>query len=59
MSSATASARKHAGGYFVNLSVSDRPRSKAFFERLGFSFHPQFTNDAAATLVVWDAIFAM
>lgn len=44
---------------FVNLSVKDLPRSKAFFESLGYAFNPQFTNDVAACLVLGDNLFAM
>lgn len=44
---------------FVNLSVADLPRSRAFFEALGFSFNPQFTNDQAACMVVSPHIYAM
>ena len=39
---------------FVNLSCEDLKRSKAFFEALGFSFNPQFTNDDAACLIISD-----
>ena len=44
---------------YVNLSCKDLKRSKAFFEALGFSFNPQFTNDDAACLVISDTIYAM
>jgi predicted lactoylglutathione lyase len=44
---------------FVNLPVTDLPRSKAFFESLGLHFEPKFTNDQGACLVVGDNIFAM
>ncbi len=44
---------------FVNLPCEDLRRSKTFFEALGFSFNPQFTNDEAACLVISDAIYAM
>jgi uncharacterized protein len=37
---------------FVNLPVKDLPRSKAFFESLGFGFNPQFTNEQGACMVV-------
>lgn len=37
---------------FVNLSVKDLPKSKTFFEKLGYSFNPQFTNDDAACMVL-------
>lgn len=44
---------------YINLVASDLQRSKAFFEAIGFSFNPQFTNDQAAGLVISDTIFAM
>jgi predicted lactoylglutathione lyase len=44
---------------FVNLPVSDLPRSKKFFEALGFHFEPKFTNDKGACMVISDTIFAM
>ena len=44
---------------FVNLPVKDLPKSKAFFEALGFSINPQFTNDDAACVVIDENIFAM
>jgi len=44
---------------FVNLAVNDLPKSKAFFERLGFTFNPQFSNDQGACLVISEHIHAM
>jgi len=44
---------------FVNLAVADLPRSRAFFERLGLSFNPQFSNDKGACLVLGENIFGM
>lgn len=44
---------------FVNLPVKDLPSSKAFFESLGFTFDPQYTDDKAACLVVGDSNFVM
>ena len=44
---------------FVNLPVKDLKKSKAFFEKLGYSFNQQFTNDDGACLVISDTIFAM
>lgn len=44
---------------FVNLPVRDLTRSKGFFEALGFSFNPQFTDDTAACMVISETIFAM
>lgn len=44
---------------FVNMQVSDLQRSRTFFEQLGWSFNPQFSNDDAACLVISDTIFCM
>ena len=44
---------------FVNLPVKDLPRSRAFFECMGYSFNPQFSNDQGACLVISDTIYAM
>ncbi|MCF3964439.1 VOC family protein [Streptomyces fuscigenes] len=44
---------------FVNLPVKDLATSRAFWEKLGFSFNPQFSDDRTACLVISDTIFAM
>lgn len=44
---------------FVNLPVADLDRSKAFFEALGFTINPQFSDETAACVVISDTIFAM
>ena len=44
---------------FVNLPVKNLDASKAFFEKLGFSFNPQFTDETAACMVISDDIYAM
>lgn len=44
---------------FVNLPVSDLERSKRFYEALGFSINPQFTDDTAACVVISEAIYLM
>ncbi len=45
---------------FVNLAVKDLPKSKAFFESLGYSFNPDFTNDSGACMVINEnSIYAM
>lgn len=44
---------------FVNMAVKDLPKSKAFFESLGFHFNPQFTDDSAGCLVISETIYAM
>lgn len=44
---------------FVNLAVKDLTQSKAFFEKLGYGFNPQFTNEKAACMIISDTIYAM
>jgi len=44
---------------FVNLPVGDLGRAKAFFEKLGFSFNPRFTDDRAACMIVSDVAYVM
>jgi len=44
---------------FVNLPVDNLKRSIDFFTRLGFSFNPQFTDDAATCMIVSDEAFVM
>ena len=44
---------------FVNLPVADLDRAKAFYERVGFTNNPQFTDDTAAAMVWSDSIYVM
>lgn len=45
---------------FINLPVKDLKKSIQFFESLGFSFNPHFTDEKAACLVISeDSIYAM
>ena len=44
---------------FVNLPVKDLGRSKAFYEAIGFTNEPKFSNDAAAMMVLSDTISVM
>ena len=44
---------------FVNLPVTDLPRSMAFYEAVGFTNNPQFTNDKAAAMMWSDSIVVM
>ena len=45
---------------FVNLAVKDLDKSKAFFEALGYTFNPQFTNESGACMVIAEgSIYAM
>lgn len=44
---------------FVNLPVADLDRSIAFYEAVGATRNPQFSDDTAACMVVSDTIFVM
>ena len=44
---------------FVNLPVADLPRSTAFYESIGFTNEPRFTDETAACMVLSDTIFTM
>jgi uncharacterized protein len=44
---------------FVNLPVADLPRSKTFYEALGFTNNPQFSDDTAACMVWSETISVM
>jgi len=44
---------------FINLPVKDLKKSMVFFEKLGFSFNMQFTDDSAACLMIGENIYAM
>jgi len=44
---------------FVNLRVENLPASKAFFDKLGFTFNAQFTNDDAACMVLSEEGYVM
>ena len=44
---------------FVNLSVKNLDKSKAFFAHLGYAFNPQFTNEDAACMIISDTIYVM
>ena len=44
---------------FVNLPVTDLQRSTAFYEALGATTNPQFTDETAACMVFSDTIHAM
>lgn len=44
---------------FVNLPVADLAASMAFYQGLGFSNNPQFTDETAACMVWSDSIFVM
>ncbi|GGE32895.1 hypothetical protein GCM10007276_07690 [Agaricicola taiwanensis] len=44
---------------FINLPVTDLSRSKAFYEAVGATNNPQFTDDTAACMVLSDTIHVM
>jgi predicted lactoylglutathione lyase len=44
---------------FLNLPVGDLDRSVAFYEGVGATKNPQFSNDKAACMVLSDTIFVM
>lgn len=44
---------------YLNLPVADLKRSIAFFEALGFTLNPQFSDETAAGMSITDHIFMM
>lgn len=44
---------------FVNLPVAHLPKSKAFYEALGFTNNPAFSDETAASMVWSEAIYVM
>src|SRR3954466_11097618 len=44
---------------FLNLPVADLNRSVAFYEGIGATKNPEFSNDQAACMVLSDTIFVM
>ena len=44
---------------FVNLPVKDLAASKAFYDAVGFTNNPAFTDDTAACMVISDTIYVM
>jgi len=44
---------------FVNLPVRDLPKARAFYEAIGATLNPQFSDDTAACMVFSEAIFVM
>lgn len=44
---------------FVNLPITDIDRARAFYEGIGFSINPMFSNDTALCVVVSETIFLM
>ena len=44
---------------FVNMPVTDLERSKTFYQGLGFTVKPQFTDEKAACMEVSEHIYVM
>lgn len=44
---------------FINLPVTDLARSIAFYEAVGATRNPQFSDETAACMVISDTIFVM
>jgi len=44
---------------FLNLAVKDLNRAVKFFNELGFTTNPKFTNEQGACIVISDDIFTM
>ena len=44
---------------FINLPVKDLKKSMAFYEAIGFTNNPQFTDDTAACMAFNENIFVM
>jgi uncharacterized protein len=44
---------------FLTLPVTDIARARSFYEALGFSINPKFSNDSTACVVVSDTIYFM
>ncbi|MFC5930407.1 glyoxalase [Cryobacterium melibiosiphilum] len=44
---------------FVNFSTRDLDRAKAFYEGLGWSINPNFTDENAACIVIDENVFLM
>lgn len=44
---------------FISLPVADLARARAFYEALGFTNNPQFSDEAGAAMVWSDAIYVM
>jgi len=44
---------------FVNITTSDLDRAKAFYEALGYTINPNFTDDNAACVVLDENVYFM
>ncbi|MBL8740648.1 MAG: glyoxalase/bleomycin resistance/extradiol dioxygenase family protein [Myxococcales bacterium] len=50
---------KKSRSIFVNLPVANLEKTKAFFQKLGFSFNAQFTDEKAACMVLSELGYVM
>jgi len=48
-----------ANSIFVNLPVDDLDAAKAFYEAIGYTINPQFTDANASCVVLSDTIYVM
>jgi uncharacterized protein len=44
---------------FVNLPVANLAKARTFYEALGFSYNPQFSDDTSASMIVSETIHVM
>ena len=44
---------------FVNLTTADLPRAKEFYQGLGWSINPHFTDENAACVVIDEHVYLM
>jgi len=44
---------------FVNLPVADLPAARAFYEAIGFTNNPAFSDETAACMILTDVIHVM
>lgn len=44
---------------FINLPVADLDRAVAFYDALGYTTNPEFTDETAACMVVSDTVYVM
>jgi predicted lactoylglutathione lyase len=44
---------------FINLPVKDLKKTSTFFEKMGYSFDPQFSNEDAKCMIISDNIIVM
>ena len=44
---------------FINLAVADLPKARSFYEAIGFTNEPKFSDDSGACMVWSDTIFVM